>query len=117
MINEMAPRPHNTGHFTIDACLTDQFQQQVRTLCGYRPGRPGLTSSAVMVNILGDTWEQGIPEWSELLNNPGVFLHLYGKKEPRAGRKMGHFTCIGDSLEDLIDQSIKLKNTLRGHDS
>ena len=117
MINEMAPRPHNTGHFTIDACLTDQFQQQVRTLCGYRPGKPGLTSSAVMVNILGDTWEQGIPEWSDLLNNPGVFLHLYGKKEPRVGRKMGHFTCIGDSLEDLIDQSVKLKNTLRGHDS
>ena len=113
MINEMAPRPHNTGHFTIDACLTDQFQQQVRTLCGYRPGKPGLTSSAVMVNILGDTWEQGVPEWSELLNNPGVFLHLYGKKEPRVGRKMGHYTCVGKEIDKLLKQAGSLSNKLR----
>ena len=117
MINEMAPRPHNSGHFTLDACLTDQFQQQVRTLCGYRPGKTDLTSSAVMVNILGDTWQKGKPEWSELLINPGVFLHLYGKKEPRVGRKMGHFTCVGGTVDDLLDQAHTLKNILSGHEN
>ena len=115
MINEMAPRPHNSGHFTLDACQTDQFQQQVRTLCGYRPGKADLASSAVMVNILGDAWQQGTPAWSDLLVNPGVFLHLYGKKEPRKGRKMGHFTCTGEKVEDLLEQAIKLKRTLPGH--
>ena len=117
MINEMAPRPHNSGHFTLDACLTDQFQQQVRTLCGYRPGKTGLTSSAVMVNILGEAWEEGNPAWNELLKNPGVFLHLYGKKEPRAGRKMGHFTCVGDTVDELLNQAYILKKVLPGHDN
>jgi 5-(carboxyamino)imidazole ribonucleotide synthase len=117
MINEMAPRPHNSGHYTLDACLTDQFQQQVRTLCGYRPGKADLTSSAVMVNILGDAWEHGTPAWDELLQNPGVFLHLYGKKEPRAGRKMGHFTCAGSDVEKLLEQAESLKRVLPGHKS
>ena len=117
MINEMAPRPHNSGHFTLDASLTDQFQQQVRTLCGYRPGKTDLTSSAVMVNILGDAWEEGNPEWNELLKKPGVFLHLYGKKEPRTGRKMGHFTCVGDTVDDLLNQAYTLKKILPGHDN
>jgi len=114
MINEMAPRPHNSGHYTLDACLTDQFQQQVRTLCGYKPGKTNLTSSAVMVNILGDAWQQGIPAWDELLNNPGVFLHLYGKKEPRTGRKMGHFTCVGSDLDELLKLVNSLKKELSG---
>jgi 5-(carboxyamino)imidazole ribonucleotide synthase len=112
MINEMAPRPHNSGHYTLDACLTDQFQQQVRTLCGYRPGKTDLTSSAVMINILGDAWQQGMPAWDELLKNPGVFLHLYGKKEPRTGRKMGHFCCVGEEREDLLEQAEILKKLL-----
>ncbi len=112
MINEMAPRPHNSGHYTLDACLTDQFQQQVRTLCGFRPGKTDLTSSAVMVNILGDAWEHGTPEWDLLLKNPGVFLHLYGKKEPRVGRKMGHFCCVGSTTEDLLNQAEALKKVI-----
>jgi 5-(carboxyamino)imidazole ribonucleotide synthase len=112
MINEMAPRPHNSGHYTLDACLTDQFQQQVRTLCGYRPGKTTLTSPAVMINILGDAWRHGTPAWDELLRNPGVFLHLYGKKEPRAGRKMGHFTLVGDKLNTLLETSSSLKKAL-----
>jgi len=114
MINEMAPRPHNSGHYTLDACLTDQFQQQVRTLCGFRPGKTDLISAAVMVNILGDAWEQGTPAWDELFNNAGVFLHLYGKKEPRHGRKMGHFTCVGDEIEALLKQAELLERGLPG---
>jgi len=119
MINEMAPRPHNSGHYTLDACLntldaclTDQFQQQVRTLCGFRPGKADLTCSAVMVNILGDVWERGTPAWDELFNNSAVFLHLYGKKDPRHGRKMGHFTCVGDELEKLLKQAESLAKML-----
>lgn len=112
MINEMAPRPHNSGHFTLDACLTDQFQQQVRTLCGFRPGKTDLASPAVMVNILGDAWEQGIPAWNELLTNPGIFLHLYGKKEPRTGRKMGHFTCVGENIDTLLETATSLKKVI-----
>ena len=112
MINEIAPRPHNSGHFTLDACLTDQFQQQVRTLCGYRPGKTDLASPAVMVNILGDAWKGGMPDWSELLKNPGLFLHLYGKKEPRAGRKMGHFTCMGENIDTLLETATSLKKVI-----
>jgi 5-(carboxyamino)imidazole ribonucleotide synthase len=112
LINEIAPRPHNSGHYTLDACLTDQFQQQVRTLCGFRPGKPDLTTSAVMVNILGDAWEHGIPEWDLILKNSGVFLHLYGKKEARVGRKMGHFCSVGDVLDNLISQAEELSSLL-----
>ena len=110
MINEIAPRPHNSGHYTLDACLTDQFQQQVRTLCGFRPGKTNLTSPAVMVNILGDAWQHGTPAWDKLLDDPGTFLHLYGKKEPRPGRKMGHFTSLDSDLDTLLKKIISLKS-------
>ena len=112
LINEIAPRPHNSGHYTLDACITDQFQQQVRTLCGFRPGDTSLAKPAVMMNILGDAWKKGTPDWGTGLKNPGTFLHLYGKKEPRSGRKMGHFTCTGDSLDELIQQTEQLKTRL-----
>jgi len=112
MINEMAPRPHNSGHYTLDACLTNQFQQQVRTVCGFKPGKTELTTPAVMVNIMGDLWSGGTPAWDELLKNPGVFLHLYGKKEPRPGRKMGHFCCVGMDAESLLSQARTLKKAL-----
>jgi 5-(carboxyamino)imidazole ribonucleotide synthase len=115
MINEIAPRPHNSGHYTLDACLTDQFQQQVRTLCGFRPGNTCLTSPAVMVNILGDDWIQGTPNWDNLLINKNIFLHLYGKKEPRVGRKMGHFTYVGGNIEKLLQQTESMKKMLSGH--
>lgn len=99
LINEMAPRPHNSGHYTIDACLTSQFEQQVRTLCGFAPGSATLLSPVVMVNLLGDLWENGTPSWEPLLNHPQSKLHLYGKHQPRTGRKMGHYNCLAENVE------------------
>jgi 5-(carboxyamino)imidazole ribonucleotide synthase len=98
LVNEMAPRPHNSGHYTLDACITSQYEQQVRALCGLPLGHPAAISAAVMVNLLGDLWfEDGKrrePDWSRLLAVPELKLHLYGKQEPRPGRKMGHFTLL-----------------------
>jgi 5-(carboxyamino)imidazole ribonucleotide synthase len=94
-VNEMAPRPHNSGHYTLDACATSQYAQQVRALCGLPLGSPALASPAVMVNLLGDLWAAGEPPWSELLSRSDLRLHLYGKHEARPGRKMGHFTVLG----------------------
>lgn len=104
-INEMAPRPHNSGHYTIDACVTNQFEQQVRALCGLPLGDARQHSAAVMVNLLGDVWPDGSePAWEELFAHNDLKLHLYGKHEARPGRKMGHFTVIGaDALEVLAD--------------
>ena len=93
-VNEMAPRPHNSGHYTMDACVVDQFEQQLRALCGLPLGEPRLLSPVTMVNLLGDLWEHGEPRWAEALRRPGVLLHLYGKAEPRPGRKMGHLNCL-----------------------
>lgn len=100
LVNEMAPRPHNSGHYTIDACVTNQFEQQVRALCDLPLGQAQAHSAAVMVNLLGDLWfgpngEYREPDWAGLLAFPGLKLHLYGKHEARPGRKMGHFTVIG----------------------
>lgn len=107
VFNEMAPRPHNSGHYTLDACATDQFQQQVRALCGLPLGDARLLSPVVMVNLLGDSWGAGDdsqtpPDWSILLQHPGVQLHLYGKAEARPGRKMGHYNCLAPTLEDAL---------------
>ena len=100
IVNEMAPRPHNRGHYTIDACITDQFEQQVRALCGLPLGEARAHSAAVMVNLLGDLWYDGEhyrePEWAKLHAVPNLKLHLYGKHHARPGRKMGHFTVIGE---------------------
>ena len=112
LINEVAPRPHNSGHYTIDACKTSQFEQQVRMLCGLPAGSVDLLSPVVMFNILGDIWSNGEPDWSQLLSNPDVKLHLYGKREARDGRKMGHFTCLGHSIEDLLKETRRLANAL-----
>ncbi len=99
-VNEMAPRPHNSGHYTLDACVTDQFEQQVRALCGLPLGDARAHSAAVMVNLLGDLWYDGDhyrePDWARLYAVPNLKLHLYGKHHARPGRKMGHFTVIGD---------------------
>jgi 5-(carboxyamino)imidazole ribonucleotide synthase len=99
-VNEMAPRPHNSGHYTLDACVTDQFEQQVRALCGLPLGESRAHSVAVMVNLLGDLWYEGShyrePDWAKLYAVPNLKLHLYGKHHARPGRKMGHFTVIGD---------------------
>lgn len=112
LINEVAPRPHNSGHYTIDACKTSQFEQQVRMLCGLPAGSVELLSPVVMFNILGDIWSNGEPDWSQLLSNPNVKLHLYGKREARAGRKMGHFTCLGNSISELLQETRRLANAL-----
>jgi 5-(carboxyamino)imidazole ribonucleotide synthase len=102
LINEIAPRPHNSGHYTMDACLTSQFDQQVRAICGLPLGDARLLTPVAMVNILGDVWRgDTAPPWDAVLNEPRAKLHLYGKKEARTGRKMGHFTCIGDSVLEV----------------
>lgn len=97
--NEIAPRPHNSGHFTLDACETSQFEQQVRMLCGLPSGNCELKSPVVMINILGDIWGSSVPHWDTLLSQPNNKLHLYGKKEARPGRKMGHFNVLATSIE------------------
>ena len=105
LVNEIAPRPHNSGHFTLDACTTNQFEQQVRALCELPLGDTDATCVAVMVNLLGDLWPAdgercaGAPAWRELLSVPNLKLHLYGKDRARSGRKMGHFTVLGDEPE------------------
>ncbi|MFT5398552.1 MAG: 5-(carboxyamino)imidazole ribonucleotide synthase [Gammaproteobacteria bacterium] len=100
LVNEMAPRPHNSGHYTIDACDSSQFEQQVRMICGLPAGSCQQHSAVAMWNILGDIWpDGGVPAWEELLKFDQAKLHLYGKKEARPGRKMGHVNCLGDDLE------------------
>jgi 5-(carboxyamino)imidazole ribonucleotide synthase len=99
-INELAPRPHNSGHFTLDACVTSQFEQQLRAVCGLPLGSVEQLRPAAMVNLLGDLWQQGEPDWAAACAFPGVKLHLYGKREPRRGRKMGHLTACADTVEE-----------------
>ncbi|MFN3593097.1 MAG: 5-(carboxyamino)imidazole ribonucleotide synthase [Thiobacillaceae bacterium] len=111
VFNEMAPRPHNSGHYTLDACVTDQFEQQVRALCGLPLGDTRLLSPVVMVNLLGDIWARG-PRWEALLKHPGVKLHLYGKAEARPGRKMGHYNCLAPSLEEAIALATETRRAL-----
>ena len=95
VVNELAPRPHNSGHLTFDACRTSQFEQQLRAVCGLPLGSPEmLQPAAAMANLLGDIWEGGEPNWAAALSLPDVKLHLYGKSSPRPGRKMGHLTVL-----------------------
>ncbi len=109
-VNEMAPRPHNSGHSTLDACVTNQFEQQVRALCGLPLGEARAHSAAVMVNLLGDLWylddphQAKEPDWARLFAVPNLKLHLYGKHHARPGRKMGHFTVIGSDA-DVVQKS------------
>jgi 5-(carboxyamino)imidazole ribonucleotide synthase len=100
LINELAPRPHNSGHFTIDACVTNQFEQQVRAICGLPLGSTEQMRPAAMANLLGDLWEYGEPDWAAALAVPGVKLHLYGKLAPRIGRKMGHLTALAATTDE-----------------
>jgi 5-(carboxyamino)imidazole ribonucleotide synthase len=102
LINEIAPRPHNSGHYTLDACATSQFEQQVRMLCGLPAGDPRLLTPVVMVNLLGDLWQHGTPAWDALLGDRRVKLHLYGKREARGGRKMGHFNLLDTDIERAL---------------
>ncbi|MFO0901620.1 MAG: 5-(carboxyamino)imidazole ribonucleotide synthase [Pirellulales bacterium] len=113
LVNELAPRPHNSGHLTIDACVTCQFAQQVRTICGLPLGSPRWHSPAAMVNLLGDEWRTGTPNWSRTLAQEGVQLHLYGKSEPRPGRKMGHLTALGATPEEARRRALAARELLR----
>jgi 5-(carboxyamino)imidazole ribonucleotide synthase len=100
LINELAPRPHNSGHFSFDASVTSQFEQQVRAVCGLPLGDTASLAPAAMVNLLGDLWTVGEPDWAAALAHGGVKLHLYGKAQPKPGRKMGHLTAIGRDVDD-----------------
>lgn len=100
LVNELAPRPHNSGHFTLDACVTSQFEQQLRAVAGLPLGDASLRGPIVLRNILGDAWAQGEPDWASLLSLPGLRLHLYGKRRPAAKRKMGHYSVVSPSLAD-----------------
>lgn len=97
LVNEIAPRPHNSGHLTIDACVSSQFEQQLRAVCGLPLGSTELLRPAAMANLLGGLWAGGVPRWEKACAVPGVALHLYGKKEARPGRKMGHLTALAET--------------------
>lgn len=117
-VNEMAPRPHNSGHYTIDSCVTSQFEQQVRTLCNLPLGDASAHSAAVMVNLLGDLWYQRDahhshePDWQNLLAKPNVKLHLYGKHHARPGRKMGHFTVLDREPQAVYELALTARRQI-----
>ena len=112
LINELAPRPHNSGHLTIDACLTSQFEQQLRAICGLPPGSVELVRPAAMVNLLGDLWKDGTPDWAAACLVPGVKLHLYGKTEARPARKMGHITALGPDVATALRTALEARQAL-----
>ena len=112
LVNEIAPRPHNSGHYTLDACVTSQFEQQVRVLCGLPLGTTAMQGAAVMVNLLGDLWWRGEPKWEEVLRHPAVKLHLYGKRAARPGRKMGHYTVLAETTEAALRLALEIKQSL-----
>ena len=112
MINECAPRPHNSGHLTVDACITSQFEQQLRAVCGLPLGSTEMHRPAAMANLLGDLWANGEPDWRAALAFPGVKLHLYGKMEPRPGRKMGHLTALNHDPEEAYRTVLAARESL-----
>jgi 5-(carboxyamino)imidazole ribonucleotide synthase len=115
LVNELAPRPHNSGHATIDACTTSQFEQQVRAVCGLPLGDTALLRPAAMANLLGDLWPRGgEPPWERLLDHRDVKLHLYGKTEARPGRKMGHLTALADTPEAALAKVVAAREALKG---
>jgi 5-(carboxyamino)imidazole ribonucleotide synthase len=111
-INELAPRPHNSGHLTFDASLTSQFEQQLRAVCGLPLGSTELLRPAAMANLLGDLWQDGEPNWVGALAHPDVKLHLYGKLAPRAGRKMGHLTALASQPSVALELVSAARNAL-----
>jgi 5-(carboxyamino)imidazole ribonucleotide synthase len=114
VVNELAPRPHNSGHLTFDACRTSQFEQQLRAVCGLPLGSPEmLQPAAAMTNLLGDIWEGGEPDWAAALAFADVKLHLYGKSSPRPGRKMGHLTALAGSTAEAKGRVLEARRALR----
>jgi 5-(carboxyamino)imidazole ribonucleotide synthase len=119
VVNEMAPRPHNSGHYSIDACVSSQFEQQARAMAGLPLGSVRQLAPAVMINLLGDIWFEDAqartprePDWSAVLRHPQAKLHLYGKTEARRGRKMGHVTVLGESLDEAMSVAIQIERQL-----
>ncbi len=113
LVNEVAPRPHNSGHWTLDAAVTSQFEQQVRTLTGLPLGNTAPMCAAAMVNLLGDLWAEGEPQWDRALAVTGVRLHLYGKAEPRPGRKMGHLVALAPAADTALMLALKAWQALQ----
>jgi 5-(carboxyamino)imidazole ribonucleotide synthase len=115
LVNELAPRPHNSGHLTIEAAVSSQFEQQVRALCGLPLGDTHLNLPAAMVNLLGDLWSDGPPDWDAALrSDPGIKLHLYGKRTPAPGRKMGHMTVLDPDPANALTRALAARRALLG---
>jgi 5-(carboxyamino)imidazole ribonucleotide synthase len=114
LVNELAPRPHNSGHYTFDACVTSQFEQQLRAICGLALGSTELLRPAAMANLLGDLWTNGEPDWAAAAQFPDVKIHLYGKTGPRPGRKMGHLTALASDPESALAIVSEARSSLAG---
>jgi 5-(carboxyamino)imidazole ribonucleotide synthase len=116
LANELAPRPHNSGHLTVDACVTSQFEQQVRAACGLPLGATDLLRPAAMANLLGDLWDaaRGEPDWAAACAFPNVKLHLYGKRQARPGRKMGHLTALAGDVDEARQMVLTAREALIG---
>ena len=114
LVNEIAPRPHNSGHWTIEGAATSQFEQQLRAVCGLPLGSTHRPEPAAMANLLGDLWAGGEPDWPAALAVPGASLHLYGKGEPRPGRKMGHVTARAPTPEEAVRRALEARGALTG---
>jgi 5-(carboxyamino)imidazole ribonucleotide synthase len=112
LVNEIAPRPHNSGHLTFDAHITSQFEQQVRAVCGLPLGSTTQMRPAAMANLLGDLWLDGEPDWAGALALPDVKLHLYGKSDARIGRKMGHITALADTVDEAVEKALAARELL-----
>lgn len=112
VVNELAPRTHNSAHLTIDSCATSQFEQQVRAVCGLPLGATQLRQPSAMANLLGDLWIDGRPNWPAALTDPTIKLHLYGKSEPRSGRKMGHLTATGATTQEAVETVVRARSRL-----
>jgi 5-(carboxyamino)imidazole ribonucleotide synthase len=112
LVNEIAPRPHNSGHLTVDAHVSSQFEQQVRAVCGLPLGSTLQMRPAAMVNVLGDLWVNGEPDWAGALALPDVKLHLYGKSDARVGRKMGHITALADTVDEAVEKALAARELL-----
>lgn len=112
LVNEVAPRPHNSGHLTIDACVTSQFEQQIRAVCGLPLGSTAQMRPAAMANLLGNLWVNGQPDWASALATPDVTLHLYGKTDARLGRKMGHLTAVADTPDEALSKVLAARALL-----
>lgn len=117
LVNEIAPRPHNSGHLTFGSCLTSQFEQQLRAVCGLPLGSTEFYRPAAMANLLGNLWQNGEPNWEAALTDPDIKLHLYGKSEARPGRKMGHLTAVSESVAGASELVRRVRSDLTSDSS